>query len=76
MNALDLKYNTDYLVIGVGSPLKGEIVRRSKWVNGSAVAKSVPENNTAVSVAMHLKGSDRGCLDWWYYRPEELQEVV
>ena len=33
MNALDIKYKTDYITLrDVGSVPKGTIVRRSKWV--------------------------------------------
>ena len=61
MNALDIKYKTDYITLrDVGSVLKGTIVRRSKWVTNGLGRKqdNYHINNDEYSVVMHAKNTN------------------
>ena len=68
MNALDIKYKTDYITLhGVGSVPKGTIVRRSKWV--------IDGLNDEYSVVMHVKGSDRSAINWHWFEYDDVEEI-
>ena len=56
MNALDIKYKTDYITLhDVGPVPKGTIVRRSKWViDGLGEQDKYHINNDEYSVVMHV----------------------
>ena len=61
MNALDIKYKTDYITIrDVGPVPKGTIVRRSKWVTDGLGKRrgSSSMNNDECSVVMHAKNTN------------------
>ena len=75
MNALDIKYKTDYITLrDVGSVPKGTIVRRSKWVsNMSAWVFSM--NNDERSVVMHVKNSDRSDINWNWFEYDDVKEI-
>ena len=60
MNALKLKYKTDYVVVLEGHEFHGKIVRRARWEwEGGAmlsIAKMKASMNCSYSVAFHVKG--------------------
>lgn len=78
MNALDIKYKTDYITLcGVGSVPKGTIVRRSKWMTNGLGRKQDKYhiNNDEYSVAMHVKGSDRSDINWQWFEYDDVEEI-
>ena len=78
MNALDIKYKTDYITLrDVGSVPKGTIVRRGKWVTdglGKRRGSSSMDNNEH-SVGMHVKGSDRSTINWHWFEYDDVEEI-
>ena len=71
MNALDIKYKTDYITLhDVGPVPKGTIVRRSKWVQDKYHI-----NNDEYSVVMHVKGSDRSTINWHWFEYDDVKEI-
>lgn len=78
MNALDIKYKTDYITLcNVGSIPKGTIVRRSKWMTdclGKRLGSS-SINNDERSVVMHVKGSDRSDINWNWFEYDDVKEI-
>ena len=78
MNALDIKYKTDYITLhDVGLVPKGTIVRRSKWVTdglGKRRGSSIM-NNDERSVVMHVKGSDRSTINWHWFEYDDVEEI-
>ena len=78
MNALDIKYKTDYITLrDVGSVPKGTIVRRSKWVTdglGKRLGSSSMKNDEC-SVVMHVKGSDRSTINWHWFEYDDVKEI-
>ena len=78
MNALDIKYKTDYITLrDVGSVLKGTIVRRSKWVTDGLRKRrgSSSMNNDERSVVMHVKNSDRSDINWNWFEYDDVKEI-
>ena len=79
MNALDIKYKTDYITLhDVGPVPKGTIVRRSKWVNydrGRKQYKYHVNNNEYSVVVMHVKGSDRSTINWHWFEYDDVEEI-
>ena len=78
MNALDIKYKTDYITLrDVGSVPKGTIVRRSKWVTDGLGKRrgSSCLNNDERSVVMHVKGSDRSIINWHLFEYDDVEEI-
>lgn len=80
MNALDIKYKTDYITLrDVGSVPKGTIVRRSKWVTDDLGRKQdkyhININNDEYSVVMHVKGSDRSTINWHWFEYDDVEEI-
>lgn len=75
MNALDIKYKTDYITLrDVGSVPKGTIVRRSKWVT-NGLGDKYHINNDEYSVVMHVKGSDRSIINWHWFEYDDVEEI-
>ena len=78
MNALDIKYKTDYITLrDVGSVPKGTIVRRSKWVTnglGKRLGSSSMINDEC-SVVMHVKNSDRSTINWHWFEYDDVEEI-
>ena len=78
MNALDIKYKTDYITLhDVESVPKGTIVRRSKWVTnglGERLGSSSMSNDER-SVVMHVKGSDRSTINWHWFKYDDVEEI-
>ena len=71
MNALDIKYKTDYTTLrDVGSVPKGTIVRRSKWVQDK-----YHMDNDEYGVIMHVKGSDRSTINWHWFKYDDVEEI-
>ena len=79
MNALDIKYKTDYITLrDVGSVPKGTIVRRSKWVIDGLGRKRQDKyhiNNDEYSVVMHVKNSDRSGINWNWFEYDDVEEI-
>ena len=78
MNALDIKYKTDYITLrDVGSVPKGTIVRRSKWVIDGLGRKQdkYPMDDDERSVVMHVKGSDRSTINWHWFKYDDVKEI-
>ena len=78
MNALDIKYKTDYITLrDVGPVLKGTIVRRSKWVIDGLGRKQDKYhiNNDECSVVMHVKNSDRSTINWHLFEYDDVKEI-
>ena len=78
MNALDIKYKTDYITLhDVGPVPKGTIVRRSKWVIDGLGRRrgSSSMNNDERSVVMHVKGSDRSTINWHWFEYDDVEEI-
>lgn len=78
MNALDIKYKTDYITLrDVGSVLKGTIVRRSKWVIDGLGRKQdkYRMDNDERSVVMHVKNSDRSDINWNWFEYDDVKEI-
>ena len=78
MNALDIKYKTDYITLhDVESVPKGTIVRRSKWVIGGLGDRrdGISMNNDEYSVVMHVKGSDRSTTNWNWFEYDDVEEI-
>ena len=77
MNALDIKYKTDYITLrDVGSVPKGTIVRRSKWVtDGLGKRRGSSSINDERSVVMHVKGSDRSTINWHLFEYDDVEEI-
>ena len=78
MNALDIKYKTDYITLrDVGSVPKGTIVRRSKWVTDGLGKRrgSSSMNNDERSVVMHVKNSDRSDINWHLFEYDDVEEI-
>ena len=75
MNALDIKYKTDYITLhDVGPVPKGTIVRRSKWVI-DGLGRRRGMNNDERSVVMHVKGSDRSTINWHWFEYDDVKEI-
>ena len=82
MNALDIKYKTDYITLrdvvsDVGSFPKGTIVRRSEWVTdglGKRLGSSSMINDE-ISVVMHVKNSDRSYINWNWFEYDDVKEI-
>ena len=78
MNALDIKYKTDYITLrDVGSVPKGTIVRRSKWVTDGLGERwgSSSMNNDERSVVMHVKNSDKSDINWNWFEYDDVKEI-
>ena len=77
MNALDIKYKTDYITLhDVGLVPKGTIVRRSKCViDGLGEQDKYHINNDEYSVVMHVKGSDRSTINWHWFEYDDVEEI-
>lgn len=78
MNALDIKYKTDYITLHeVGCIPRGTIVRRSKWVADGFGGKQdkCNINNDEDSVVMHVKGSDRSTINWHWFEYDDVEEI-
>ena len=78
MNALDIKYKTDYITLrNVGSVPKGTIVRRSKWVTDSLGKRRDSSSmiNDECSVVMHVKNSDRSDINWNWFEYDDVKEI-
>ena len=78
MNALDIKYKTDYITLhDVGSVPKGTIVRRSKWVTNGLGRRlgSSSVINDELSVVMHVKNSDRSDINWNWFEYDDVKEI-
>ena len=78
MNALDIKYKTDYITLhDVGPVQKGTIVRRSKWVTDGLGKRlgSSSMNNYECSVVMHVKNSDRSDINWDWFKYDDVKEI-
>ena len=78
MNALDIKYKTDYITLrDVGPVLKGTIVRRSKWVIDGLGRKQdkYHMDNDERSVVMHVKNSDRSDINWNWFEYDDVKEI-
>ena len=83
MNALDIKYKTDYITLhdvglhDVGPIPKGTIVRRSEWVIDGLGRKQDKYhiNNDEYSVVMHVKGSDRSIINWNWFEYDDVKEI-
>ena len=78
MNALDIKYKTDYITLhDVGPVPKGTIVRRSKWVTDGLVKRrgSSSMNNYECSVVMYVKNSDRSDINWDWFKYDDVKEI-
>ena len=79
MNALDIKYKTDYITLhDVGLVPKGTIVRRSKWVIDGLGRKRQDKyhiNNDEYSVVMHVKGLDRSSINWHWFEYDDVEEI-
>ena len=78
MNALDIKYKTDYITLhDVGPVPKGTIVRRSKWVTDGLGKRlgSSSMNNYECSVVMHVKNSDRSDINWDWFKYDDVKEI-
>lgn len=78
MNALDIKYKTDYITLrDVESVPKGTIVRRSKWVTDGLGRKQDGYYmiNDECSVVMHVKGSDRSTINWHWFEYDDVKEI-
>lgn len=78
MNALDIKYKTDYITLHeVGCIPRGTIVRRSKWVIDGLGKRlgSSSMNNDERSVVMHVKGSDRSTINWHWFEYDDVKEI-
>ena len=78
MNALDIKYKTDYITLrDVGSVPKGTIVRRSKWMTDRLGKRrgSSSMNNDERSVVMHVKNSDRSTINWIWFEYDDVKEI-
>ena len=78
MNALDIKYKTDYITLHeVRCIPRGTIVRRSKWViNG--LGKRLGSSsmiNDECSVVMHVKNSDRSDINWDLFEYDDVKEI-
>ena len=79
MNALDIKYKTDYITLHeVGCIPRGTIVRRSKWVIDGLGRKQDKYhiNNDEYSVVMHVKGSDRSTINWHLFEYDDVEEIT
>ena len=78
MNALDIKYKTDYITLrDVESVPKGTIVRRSKWVTdglGKRLGSSSMINDE-FGVVMHVKNSDRSDINWDWFKYDDVKEI-
>ena len=78
MNALDIKYKTDYITLrDVGCIPRGTIVRRSKWVIdglGERLGSSSMINDEC-SVVMHVKNSDRSDINWNWFEYDDVKEI-
>ena len=78
MNALDIKYKTDYITLyDVGPVPKGTIVRRSKWVTDGLGERlgSSSMNNDERSVVMHMKNSDKSTINWHWFEYDDVKEI-
>ena len=77
MNALDIKYKTDYITLhDVWLVPKGTIVRRSKWViDGLGRKDKYDINNDEYSVVMHVKGSNRSTINWHLFEYDDVKEI-
>ena len=78
MNALDIKYKTDYITLHDTLFIpKGTIVRRSKWVTDGLGKRrgSSSMNNDERSVVMHVKGSDRSTINWHWFEYDDVKEI-
>ena len=78
MNALDIKYKTDYITLhDVGPVPKGTIVRRSKWVIGGLGDRcdGISMSNDERSVVMHVKNSDRSDINWNWFEYDDVKEI-
>lgn len=78
MNALDIKYKTDYITLcNVGCIPRGTIVRRSKWViNGLGKRLGTSSMiNDELSVVMHVKNSDRSDNNWNWFEYDDVKEI-
>ena len=78
MNALDIKYKTDYITLrDVGSVPKGTIVRRSKWVTDGLGRKQdkYHTDDDESSVVMHVKNSDRSTINWHWFEYDDVKEI-
>lgn len=78
MNALDIKYKTDYITLcNVGCIPRGTIVRRSKWMTDGLGERlgSSSMNNDERSVVMHVKGSDRSNINWHWFEYDDVKEI-
>ena len=78
MNALDIKYKTDYITLhDVESVPKGTIVRRSKWVTDALGKRLGSSNmcNNKRSVVMHVKNSDRSTINWHWFEYDDVEEI-
>ena len=78
MNALDIKYKTDYITRrDVGSVPKGTIVRRSKWVTDGLGRKQDGYYmiNDECSVVMHVKNSDKSDINWNWFEYDDVKEI-
>ena len=75
MNALDIKYKTDYITLrDVGPVPKGTIVRRSKWVT-DGLGERLGMINDECSVVMHVKNSDRSYINWNWFEYDDVKEI-
>ena len=78
MNALDIKYKTDYITLhDVKSVPKGTIVRRSKWATNGVGERlgSSSMSNDERSVVMHVKNSDRSTINWHWFEYDDVEEI-
>ena len=78
MNALDIKYKTDYITLrDVGSVPKGTIVRRSKWLTDGPGKRrgSCRLAGDERSVVMHVKNSDRSDINWNWFEYDDVKEI-
>ena len=78
MNALDIKYKTDYITLHDTLFIpKGTIVRRSKWVIGGLGKRlgSSSMINDEISVVMHVKNSDRSYINWDWFEYDDVEEI-
>ena len=78
MNALDIKYKTNYITLhDVGPVPKGTIVRRSKWVTDGLGKRRGSSSmiNDELSVVMHVKNSDRSDINWNWFEYDDVKEI-
>ena len=79
MNALDIKYKTDYITLrDVGCIPRGTIVRRSKWVTYGLGKRLglVSMINDECSAVMHVKNSDRSTINWHLFEYDDVEEIT